>query len=222
MASPKKSASKQKIATDNTDPDKPQGNRRRQWRMFFGLLFLVFGAFTSLAIISYFFSWRSDQDLILSSGSLQDFIFRGKESVSNWGGRLGAAWAHLLVYRGAGIAALIIGLWAISTGVHILYGKRMAALMRYLRWSCLILLITATVIGMLLISSFSVTVIMGQDLLPGHLGVASGLMVGFAIGAGGIAATMAILVHSFGEFNLQIPANALLLFIIMAITWRSV
>jgi len=43
-----------------------------------------------------------------------------------------------------------------------------------------------------------------------------------AIGAGGIAATMAILVHSFGEFNLQIPANALLLFIIMAITWRSV
>jgi len=33
---------------------------------------------------------------------------------------------------------------------------------------------------------------------------------------------MAILVHSFGEFNLQIPANALLLFIIMAITWRSV
>ncbi len=150
MASPKKSASKQKIATDNTDPDKPQGNRRRQWRMFFGLLFLVFGAFTSLAIISYFFSWRSDQDLILSSGSLQDFIFRGKESVSNWGGRLGAAWAHLLVYRGAGIAALIIGLWAISTGVHILYGKRMAALMRYLRWSCLILLITAPILAFVL------------------------------------------------------------------------
>lgn len=43
-----------------------------------------------------------------------------------------------------------------------------------------------------------------------------------AIGAGGIAATIAILVHSFGEFNLQIPANAILLFIIMAITWRSV
>lgn len=52
------------------------------------------------------------------------------------------------------------------------------------------LLITATVIGMLLISSFSVTVIMGQDLLPGHLGVASGLMVGFAIGAGGIGVTL--------------------------------
>lgn len=52
------------------------------------------------------------------------------------------------------------------------------------------LLVTATVIGMLLISSFSVTVIMGQNLLPGHLGVASGLMVGFAIGAGGIGVTL--------------------------------
>ena len=43
-----------------------------------------------------------------------------------------------------------------------------------------------------------------------------------AIGAGGIAATIALLVHSFGEFNLQIPANALLLFVVMAITWRTV
>lgn len=43
-----------------------------------------------------------------------------------------------------------------------------------------------------------------------------------AIGAGGIAATIAVLVHSFGEFNLQIPANALILFVTMAITWRAV
>ncbi len=43
-----------------------------------------------------------------------------------------------------------------------------------------------------------------------------------AMGAGGIAATIAILVHSLGEFNLQIPANGLLLFATMGITWRSV
>ena len=42
-----------------------------------------------------------------------------------------------------------------------------------------------------------------------------------AIAAGGIAATIATLVHSLGEFNLQIPANALLLFVVMAITWRT-
>ena len=41
-----------------------------------------------------------------------------------------------------------------------------------------------------MISSFSVTVVMAQDLLPGRLGVASGLMVGFAIGTGGLGVTL--------------------------------
>jgi len=44
--------------------------------------------------------------------------------------------------------------------------------------------------GFVLIASFSVTVVMAQDLLPGKLGMASGLMVGFAIGTGGIGVTL--------------------------------
>ena len=44
--------------------------------------------------------------------------------------------------------------------------------------------------GFVLISSFSVTVVMAQDLLPGRLGLASGLMVGFAIGTGGLGVTL--------------------------------
>jgi MFS transporter, FSR family, fosmidomycin resistance protein len=45
-------------------------------------------------------------------------------------------------------------------------------------------------LGMALISSFTVTVVMAQELLPRYLGVASGLMVGFAIGTGGIGVTI--------------------------------
>jgi FSR family fosmidomycin resistance protein-like MFS transporter len=44
--------------------------------------------------------------------------------------------------------------------------------------------------GMVLISTFSVTVVMAQTLLPEHLGMVSGLMVGFAIGTGGIGVTL--------------------------------
>ncbi len=44
--------------------------------------------------------------------------------------------------------------------------------------------------GMLLVSTFSVTIVMAQKLLPNKLGVASGLMVGFAIGTGGIGVTL--------------------------------
>ncbi|MCJ7662845.1 MAG: MFS transporter [Desulfobacterales bacterium] len=44
--------------------------------------------------------------------------------------------------------------------------------------------------GMLLISTFSVTIVMAQKLLPHKLGIASGLLVGFAIGTGGIGVTL--------------------------------
>lgn len=51
--------------------------------------------------------------------------------------------------------------------------------------------------GFVLIASFSVTVVMAQDLLPGKLGMASGLMVGFAIGTGGLGVTLLGLVADF-------------------------
>ncbi len=42
--------------------------------------------------------------------------------------------------------------------------------------------------GFALISSFAITVVYAQELLPGHIGLASGLMLGFAVGLGGVGA----------------------------------
>ena len=44
--------------------------------------------------------------------------------------------------------------------------------------------------GGVLISTFTITVVLGQSYLPGNAGLASGLIVGFAIGTGGVAATL--------------------------------
>ncbi len=53
--------------------------------------------------------------------------------------------------------------------------------------------------GMVMISTFSVTIVMAQKLLPNRLGVASGLMVGFAIGTGGIGVTLlGVVADNFG------------------------
>jgi FSR family fosmidomycin resistance protein-like MFS transporter len=52
------------------------------------------------------------------------------------------------------------------------------------------LFIVLGLLGMICISTFSVTVVMAQQLLPKNLGIASGLIVGFAIGAGGICVTL--------------------------------
>jgi MFS transporter, FSR family, fosmidomycin resistance protein len=53
--------------------------------------------------------------------------------------------------------------------------------------------------GLILISTFSVTIVMGQNLFPRNLGVTSGLLVGFAIGAGGIGVTLlGVIADHFG------------------------
>jgi MFS transporter, FSR family, fosmidomycin resistance protein len=53
-----------------------------------------------------------------------------------------------------------------------------------------ILFVILGITGMALICTFSVTVVMGQALLPQRLGMASGLMVGFSVGTGGVGVTL--------------------------------
>jgi FSR family fosmidomycin resistance protein-like MFS transporter len=54
-------------------------------------------------------------------------------------------------------------------------------------WVAMVIL---TLAGFVLVSSFSVTVALGQSYLPRHLGMAAGLIVGLAIGTGGLGVTL--------------------------------
>jgi FSR family fosmidomycin resistance protein-like MFS transporter len=54
-------------------------------------------------------------------------------------------------------------------------------------------------LGTIVISTFTVTVVMAQHMLPHHLGIAAGLMVGFAMGAGGMCVTLlGVMADHFG------------------------
>lgn len=52
-----------------------------------------------------------------------------------------------------------------------------------------VVLLLAALTGFAIISTFAVTVVFGQELLPGSVGVASGLLMGFSIGMGGLGVT---------------------------------
>ncbi|MGN6567309.1 MAG: DNA translocase FtsK 4TM domain-containing protein, partial [Flavipsychrobacter sp.] len=121
-------------------------DRNRQVRLGLGIIFLLLGVFTCFAIVSYFFSWQVDQDKVFGAGMGQ-FIFHDHTPVANWGGRLGAALSHLLVYKGVGVAALAIGLWITSIGLTLIYGKRLIVALRYMRWLSILLLIAAPVMA---------------------------------------------------------------------------
>lgn len=148
MAATKKS--KKTVAEPVNTVAPMTADRKRQVRLGFGIFFLLTGVFTCFAIISYYFTWKNDQDIFFSNISLAHFLSQDKVHVENWAGRLGAFLADVLVRRGAGIAALAIGLALTSVGLNLIYGKRAVPLLRYMRWLSLLLLVVAPVLAYLM------------------------------------------------------------------------
>lgn len=149
-------ATSTKKAKTPPPPPKPEEvakaalERKRQIRLGTGIFFLLAGVFTCFSIISYYFSWTADQDKFFSSGNMWAFVFNHESaSVSNWGGRFGAALSHILVYNGAGIASLVIGIAVAGIGLHIVYGTRAVPALRYMRWVSILLLLVAPILAYL-------------------------------------------------------------------------
>jgi FSR family fosmidomycin resistance protein-like MFS transporter len=66
------------------------------------------------------------------------------------------------------------------------------------------------ILGGILVSSFSVTIVMAQKLLPQNLGMASGLMTGFAIGAGGVGVTLLGVVADYAGVDIALKSIGIL------------
>ncbi len=68
-------------------------------------------------------------------------------------------------------------------------------------------------VGFVLISTFSVSVVLAQAYLPRHLGMASGLIVGFAIGSGGLGVALLGWVADHWGLPLALGATAVMPFL---------
>ncbi len=101
----------------------------------------------------------------------------------------------LFVFLGAGAIGTVIGgpladRWGARR--FILYGFLFAAPLGvlFLLSRGALALVFLGLFGGVLISTFTISVVLGQYYLPGNTGLASGLIVGFAIGTGGLAVTL--------------------------------
>ncbi len=100
----------------------------------------------------------------------------------------------LFVFLGAGAVGTLLGAPLADRighktylAVTLLVVVPLAALFPYSRglWAVLLLALA----GGTIVSSFAVTIVMGQALMPGSVGMSSGLITGLAIGLGGVAVT---------------------------------
>lgn len=175
-------------------PTEPPIDYKRQWRLGFGMLFLTAGAYITLAIISYFFTWQADQDKVLGS-TLGEAT---KHNYDNWCGGLGAYLSHSLVFRGVGVISILIGVWLGGIGLNLLYGKKVLPIMRYLRWFSILVLMVAP----------SLAYLMPDATFPfgGALGDQAIVYLNKVIGKAGTGMALVglILFFLFGTFALDI------------------
>ncbi|WP_068773975.1 MFS transporter [Paenibacillus sp. FJAT-26967] len=136
------------------------------------LVFLVFvRSWYSAAMTSYYaFYLRDVVGTTLEQAQIYIFLFLAA-------GALGTFFGGPLADR-FGQKTIILG--------SMLGGAPLAVLIPYvsLEWAAILL----PLIGFIAFSSFSVTVVYAQTLIPGKVGMVSGLITGFAFGMGGLGA----------------------------------
>lgn len=121
--------------------------RKKNIRLSIGFIITLIGAVCTVSIISYCFNWKLDQNNLISNLSYFEFLFVDKTPVVNWGGRLGAAISHFLVYRTVGIVAVIFTLWVMAKGINMLYGSTYIRTSKWLRWMALAFLFVSPLLA---------------------------------------------------------------------------
>ncbi len=104
-----------------------------------GAVSLLLTAFLFVSLTSYLFTWQEDQDKVHQFGIK---IFATDDvKVTNLLGVLGAYVAHILVYKGFGIASFLFCSSFFVIGVNLLFGKKVFNLLRNLKYVLVGLLI---------------------------------------------------------------------------------
>ncbi|MFA7468219.1 MAG: MFS transporter [Desulfotomaculaceae bacterium] len=98
------------------------------------------------------------------------------------------------IFLFAGVFGTLVGgpaadRWGLKTVIVTSMSLLVPILYLFTKTEGILLVALVALAGFAAISTFAVTVVFAQELLPGNVGLASGLVLGFAIGMGGVGAT---------------------------------
>ena len=133
-----------KETTDNTDLKIVA--TKKQYRMLFGFVLILFSIALLVSFVSYFISkdalvnGQSDQSVISS-------LFERNINVENWLGYYGAILADLFIYCGFGIASFIFVKLFFLSGVYLLMGLGFKKLKNTWFWDLYVLVVVSVSLG---------------------------------------------------------------------------
>ena len=118
MADKKSPKPKKKKATPARKPAAPRepiltDSRRRMIRISLGVLFSILAVYTLVALLSYIFTWTSDQSLAFDSR-----MFTTDVTAENAGGKIGFLWADFLISKLFGLGALALPIFLGAIAVY--------------------------------------------------------------------------------------------------------
>ncbi|TNE79474.1 MAG: DNA translocase FtsK [Bacteroidetes bacterium] len=127
--------------------------RDERSRKIVGLL-LSFGSIALLlAFISYLFTWKTDQNVVVDS-SWSAYFESNPDIAKNWLGLLGAKLAHLFIHRWFGIGSFAFILIFFVVGFRLLVNVTLLPISRMLRYSFFSVIWVSLTMGYIFSSSF--------------------------------------------------------------------
>ena len=112
----------------------------RTWKII-GTVSLLTSIFLFIAFVSYFFTWKEDQDKVLNNDA--SFLTDNDTRVANLLGRLGAYISHFFIYKGFGIASMLFCTFFFVVGINLLVNRKVFSIWRNLKYVTIGLLIVS-------------------------------------------------------------------------------
>lgn len=193
-ASEKQKINPQKLKSDREEKvDLKKIAKDERTHKIIGTVSLLISIFLFIAFVSYFFTWKEDQDKVLHNGA--SFLLDNDIRVNNLLGRLGAYVSHFFIYRGFGLASFLFCTFFFVVGINKLFDRKVFSIWRNLRY---------VTIG-LLIASVSFAFVFSSAIFPfgGNVGKMVSEWLTSFLGSVGTAALLLVLVCSYliWQFN---------------------
>ncbi len=136
-------------------------NDERTWKIA-GLFCLFFALLLSIAFVSYFFTWKLDQDKVLTNS--WGTMLANDITVDNWLGRFGAITSNAFFYWGFGISSFGVVAILVKLGLGLIRQSPIIEFVKFSVRTILIMALASVVIEFLMSqSAFSWGGVMGQS-----------------------------------------------------------
>ena len=132
MAVKKKTSKKKKVA-----PRVKFNLKDERLPKIIGVLCLFTALYLSVAFISYFYTWKIDQDKVLEFS--WQVLFQGDLTMANWLGRLGALVSNAFFYWGFGLPSIVIIFLLIKLGIALMRRKSLTPFFIASKYSLLVM-----------------------------------------------------------------------------------